>query len=97
MANGTMEDDEKHNHKLLFLLASRYYHRRSGRFVDNLLKRKEEWLFRFVMDPEVEPTNNRAESALKPSVIYRKGSGGSRSERGAEIYAKYTLYITHQG
>jgi transposase len=90
-----MEDVEKLHHKLVFLLASHYDHMRSGRFVDNLLKRKKEWLFRFVMDPEVEPTNNRAERALRPSVIYRKVSGGSRSERGAEIYAKiYSVYYT---
>jgi len=63
--------------------------------VNNLLKRKKEWLFNFVMNPDVEPTNNRAERALRPSVIYRKISGGSRSERGAEIYTRvYSIYYT---
>ena len=42
--------------------------------MDNLLKRKKEWLFKFVTDPEGEPTNNRAERALRPSVMYRKSS-----------------------
>ena len=92
---GTMDDIERLYHKLVFLLDSDYEHRRSRRFVDNLLKRKKEWLFRFVIDPEVDPTNNRAERALRPSVIYRKVSGGSRSERGAEIYTKiYSVYYT---
>jgi transposase len=45
------------------------------------------------MDPEVEATNNRAERALRPSVIYRKISGGSRSERGSVFYTKiFSLY-----
>ena len=47
------------------------------------------------MNPDVEPTNNRAERGLRPPVIYRKVSGGSRSERGAEIYTKlYSIYYT---
>ena len=38
-------------------------------------------------------SDNRAERALIPSVIYRKVSGGSRSGRGAEIYTKiYSIY-----
>ena len=77
----------------MFLLDSDYEHKRSSRFVNNLLKRKKEWFFGFVMNPNVEPTNNRAERALRSSVIYRKVSGGSRYGRGAEIYAKiYSIY-----
>ena len=86
---------ENLHHKLVFLLDSDYEHKRSRRFVENLLKRRKEWLFNFVMDPDVEPTNNRAERALRSSVIYRKVSGGSRSERGAEIYTRiYSIYYT---
>ena len=44
---------------------------------------------------QVESTNNRAERALRPSVIYRKISGGSRSDRGADIYTKiFSVYYT---
>ena len=93
--HGTMQDIEELHHKLVFLLDSDYEHKRSRRFVDNLLKRKKEWLFGFVMNPDVEPTNNRAERALRSSVIYRKVSGGSRSEKGAEIYTRiYSIYYT---
>ncbi|MGC8506322.1 MAG: IS66 family transposase, partial [Thermoplasmata archaeon] len=93
--HGTMGDVERLYRKLVFLLDSDYDHSRCSKFVKNLLKRKKEWLFRFVIDPEIEPTNNRAERALRPSVIYRKISGGSRSERGAEIYTKvYSIYYT---
>ena len=45
-------------------------------------------LFRFVDNPEIEPTNNRAESGLRPAVVIRKISGGSRSNDGAETTAK---------
>ena len=93
--HGTTDDIERLYHKLVFLLDSDYEHRRSRRFVDNLLKRKKEWLFRFVIDPDVEATNNRAERALRPSCRSRKVSGGSRSERGAEIYTRiYSVYYT---
>jgi transposase len=40
-------------------------------------------LFPFVADPAVPPTNNAAERALRPLVIARKISGGTRSPRGS--------------
>ena len=51
--HGTMDDIERLHHKLVFLIDSDYEHKRSRRFVDNLLKRKKEWLFSFVMNPDV--------------------------------------------
>ena len=33
----------------------------------------------------VEPTNNAAERALRPAVLWRKGSFGSASERGSRF------------
>jgi transposase len=41
-------------------------------------------LFTFVADPAVPPTNNAAERALRPLVIARKISGGTRSKRGSQ-------------
>jgi transposase len=41
-------------------------------------------LFTFVADPAVSPTNNAAERALRPLVIARKVSGGTRSKRGSQ-------------
>ena len=93
--HGTMDDVDKLHHDLVFLLDTDYEHPKCRNFVKNLLKRKKEWIFAFVMDPEVESTNNRAERALRPSVIYRKISGGSRSDRGADIYTKiFSVYYT---
>jgi len=40
-------------------------------------------LFMFVADPAVPATNNAAERALRPLVVARKISGGSRSARGS--------------
>ena len=41
-------------------------------------------LFTFVRDPTVPPTNNQAERLLRPLVIARKVSGGTRSETGSQ-------------
>ena len=40
-------------------------------------------LFTFVADPAVPSTNNVAERALRPLVVARKISGGTRSDRGS--------------
>jgi hypothetical protein len=40
-------------------------------------------LFVFVEDPRVPSTNNAAERAVRPSVIARKVSGGTRSAKGS--------------
>jgi transposase len=47
----------------------------------------------FLHDPAIEPTNNRAERALRPAVIARKLSHGSKNERGAEAFAGFTSVI----
>ncbi len=54
------------------------------RFMDHL-----EELFMFVEYPEVPSENNGAERALRPCVITRKVSGGTRSAKGSET--KMTL------
>jgi len=47
----------------------------------------------FLYDPSTEPTNNRAERALRGSVIVRKLSHGSKNERGAEAFSAFTSVI----
>jgi transposase len=44
---------------------------------------ESESLLMFVEITEVDPTNNRAERAIRPAVIMRKASYGSMSERGS--------------
>jgi transposase len=47
------------------------------------IERSRSDLFTFVADPAVPPTNNAAERALRPLVVARKVSGGTRSKRGS--------------
>ncbi len=47
-------------------------------------------LFTFVRDPRVDATNNAAERSLRPLVIARKVSGGTRSAAGSTT--RMTLY-----
>ncbi|HSC69931.1 MAG TPA: transposase, partial [Candidatus Methylomirabilis sp.] len=42
-------------------------------------------LWTFVRLPGVEPTNNAAERALRPGVLWRKGSFGSHSPAGSRF------------
>jgi transposase len=50
-------------------------------------------LLRFLVDPRIEPTNNRAERALRPAVIARKVSQCSKNGRGASAFAAFTSVI----
>jgi transposase len=50
-------------------------------------------LLRFLEDPTIEPTNNRAERALRPAVIARKVSQCSKTEEGAEAFSAFTSVI----
>ena len=52
-----------------------------------LLRHPGEWLV-FLDDPRVPPTNNLAERALRPLVVLRKITFGSRSDDGATRMAK---------
>jgi len=49
-----------------------------------LLKRRQA-LWTFVRHPEVEPTNNAAERAIRPGVLWRKGSFGPQSAEGSRF------------
>ena len=42
-------------------------------------------LWTFVTAVGVEPTNNRAEQAIRPAVLWRKGSFGTQSDDGAHF------------
>ena len=50
-------------------------------------------LLRFLDDPSIEPTNNRAERALRPAVIARKVSHCSKSVEGADAFSAFTSVI----
>ncbi len=42
-------------------------------------------LWTFVRHPEVEPTNNAAERAIRPAVLWRTGSFGTQSAEGSRF------------
>src|SRR2546426_443549 len=50
-------------------------------------------LLRFLDDPRIEPTNNRAERALRPAVIARKVSQCSKNAQGAQTFAAFTSVV----
>jgi transposase len=50
-------------------------------------------VLRFLMDPRIEPTNNRAERALRPAVIARKVSHCSQNDAGAHAFAAFTSVV----
>lgn len=59
-------------------------------------------LVRFLDDPRIEPTNNRAERALRPAVIARKVSQCTKNARGSRAFEAWTSVVrtlsrTHAG
>jgi transposase len=50
-------------------------------------------LLRFLLDPNVSPTNNAAERALRPVVIFRKLCAGSKNWRGARALMAFKSVI----
>ena len=44
-------------------------------------------------DPAIEPTNNRAEQALRGAVIARRVSHCSKTTGGAEVYSAFRSVI----
>ena len=57
------------------------------------MRRDRADLFRFVTRRDVPYTNNASERALRPSVIFRKVTGGFRAEWGAAVYAAAATVI----
>jgi transposase len=56
----------------------------------DLLRQTKRWrsqFFTFMTDRQVPPTNNGAERALRPSVVFRKVTNGFRSLWGADVHA----------
>jgi uncharacterized protein YukE len=90
--SGLAAQSEKIEQELTYLLR-----RRRLRDVDNQrlldgigLQHDRQRVLNFLYHPEVEPTNNRAERALRPAVIARKVSHCSKNQRGAEAFAAFT-------
>jgi transposase len=53
--------------------------------------------FVFLEDRRVSATNNVAEREIRPSVVFRKVTGGFRSEWGARVHASYRSVTSTAG
>ena len=73
-------------HKIELIAEKRYKHSEVKKFVKSVCKFHRENLFRFVINPEIEATNNRAERGIRKAVVMRKISNGNRSRKGADIF-----------
>lgn len=67
-----------------------------ARRIHKRIKKHRPDLTRFLWDEGVEATNNPAERALRPLVVARKISGGSRSTEAAEAWAKLSGLLATQ-
>lgn len=83
---GTQDDVENLHEKLALVLDRDFSNLKCGKFAKTIYKERDK-LFQFVTNPEVDGTNNRAERAVRPNVVYRKICGGTRSEEGTKRYA----------
>lgn len=61
----------------------------AGRDLQAAVKAWRTKFFVFLQDREVPSTNNVSEREIRPSVIFRKVTGGFRSDWGARIHAGY--------
>ncbi len=53
--------------------------------------------FTFIINPGVEPTNNRAERALRPHVVLRKILGTLRNDKGTSIHERIMTTLATWG
>jgi transposase len=83
--HGSAEDERRLIHAL-GALDHAYSNGKCSSFVKSLLSATDK-LFLFVR-MDIESTNNTAERAIRPIVVARKVSGGSRSDTGAETTCK---------
>ena len=68
----------------------------AARLAKRLGKHRAE-LTRFLWDKGLDGTNNAAERALRPAVVMRKVTGGSRSAKGAEAWARLASLMRTAG
>jgi transposase len=61
----------------------------AGRELQTAVKAWRTKFFVFLEDPDVPATNNACEREIRPSVVFRKVTGGFRSDWGAAIHAGY--------
>lgn len=61
--------------------------------LSNHLAHESPYLFTFLRNPAVEPTNNFAERLIRPAVVTRKSWGGNRTPNGARAQESLTSVL----
>jgi transposase len=74
------------------LIAQAQDHADARRLCKRLLRHRGE-LTRFLWEQKLDGTNNAAERALRPAVVMRKITGGSRSQAAAAAWAKLASLV----
>jgi transposase len=71
--------------RLRYWLKKEYESKEVKQFIGKVRNGFDHW-FTFVVVPDIEATNNRAERALREAVVQRKIMGTFRNEKGTQIY-----------
>jgi transposase len=72
-------------YELRIILRQHYWYKTTKKFIAKIRNGLDYW-FTFLLHPGVEPTNNRAERALREIVVQRKIFGTLRNEKGSRIF-----------
>ena len=59
----------------------------AGIALHKVFRKIRAYLFVFVTNRQISPTNNGSERAVRPCTVYRKVTNGFRAEWAAELYA----------
>ncbi len=73
------------HYALRTILRQRYWYKTTKKFIAKIRNGLDYW-FTFLLNPGVEPTNNRAERAIREPVVQRKIIGTLRNEKGTRIF-----------
>lgn len=79
--------------KRLEQLAGADYQEPNARRIARRMRKYQKELTAFLWDKGLDGTNNAAERAIRPAVVTRKISGGSRSSNGADAWATLASLI----
>jgi hypothetical protein len=83
--------------KRLESLASGRYEQADEKRIARRMQRHRSELTAFLHQKNLDGTNNAAERAIRPQVVARKISGGSRSKKGADAWAKLASLLRTAG
>ena len=81
---------------LMHWINKEYFAEKVLKFIGKISNGFNYW-FTFIVNPGVEPTNNRAERALRPQVVLRKILGTLRNDKGTSIHEQIMTTLATWG